>query len=133
MDTGEESRRAGAYSAAIGVSSRPRRLFSSHFFVGVVGARAAADEHRLAIRRSNQPIRLGGEAGRSHRMQLGGGTVVRSDGTAAHLGKISEINSNRRTTMSGAAAMVITFSPRLKAETGLKNEQRRLCAHRLMV
>lgn len=34
--------------------------------------------------------------------------------------------------MGGAAAMVITFSPRLKAETGLKNEERRLCARRLM-
>jgi hypothetical protein len=91
VDTGEESRRAGAYSAAIG-----------------------------------------GEAVRSHRMQLGGGTVARSDGIAAPLGKMREIGSNRRTTMGGAAAMVITFSPRLKAETGLKNEQRRLCARRLM-
>jgi hypothetical protein len=65
---------------------------------------------------SAQPIRLGGEAGPSHRMQLGGGTVARSDGMWAPCGNRSEIGSNRRTTMGGAAVMVMAFWPRVKAE-----------------
>jgi hypothetical protein len=58
---------------------------------------------------SSQPIRAGGEAGPSHKMQLGGGTVGRGEGMAFS-GNRSEIGSNRRTTMGRVMVMASILS-----------------------